>query len=140
MTTNPPPITQQVIDENGLPTLPWTLFFNQNFQGDAGRDWTPAFTNFTGTATFTGRYYQLSQFLVFFTINITPSGNTSSTAGTTYATGFPLRFTNDSFNTVVSGATGGSIGMNVASNNRIFTPGWTNVSVPLTIIGIGEAR
>lgn len=139
MTTNPAPITNPVIDQNGLATLPWTLFFNQNFEGDAGGDWTPTFTSLTGTATVTGRYYRISQYLVFFTINITPSGNTSATAGTTYATGFPLTFTNDGFNTVVSGTGGGAIGMNVQSNNRIYVPAWTNVSVPLTIIGIQEA-
>ena len=77
---------------------------------------------------------------MFFTINITPSGNTSATSGTTYVGNFPLDFTNDGFNTVVSGTSGGAIGMNVESSNRIYVPAWTNVSVPLTIIGIQEAR
>lgn len=139
MTTNPAPITQPVLDNNGLPTLPWTLFFNQSFEGDAGTTWTPSFTSLTGTATSTGRFYRVSQYLVFFTINITPSGNTSATAGTTYASGFPVNFTNDGFNTVVSGTTGGAIGINTASNNRIYVPAWTNVSNPITILGFGEA-
>lgn len=140
MTTSPAPITQSIIDNKGLPTLPWVLFFNQSFQGDSGADWTPSFTGLTGSTTsVTGRYYRISQFLVYFTINITPSGATSATSGTTYAEGFPLNFTNDSMNTVVSGSGGGAIGMNVASNNRIYVPAWTGVSIPLTIIGIGEA-
>lgn len=140
MTVNPAPITNPVIDDNGLPTLPWALFFNQSYQGDSGTDWTPNFTGLSGsTQSVTGRYYRLSQYLVFFTINITPDGNTSSAAGTTYADGFPLNFNNDGFNTVVSGTGGGAIGMNVASNNRIYVPAWTNVSIPLTVLGIGEA-
>lgn len=139
MSVSPAPITQPVIDQQGLPTLPWTLFFNQNYQGDAGNEWNPVFQNLTGNAEVTGRFYRLSQYLVFFVVNITPNGNTSATAGTTYIEGFPLTFSNDGFNTVVSGTTGGAIGMNVKSNNRIYVPSWTNVSVPLTIIGIQEA-
>ena len=139
MTVNPAPITQPVVDESGLPTLPWVLFFNQNFEGDAGADWTPSFTGLTGSADVTGRFYRLSQYLCYFTINITPSGNTSATAGTTYAEGFPLIFNNDGFNTVVSGTGGGSIGMNVQANNRIYVPAWTNISAPLTVVGIVEA-
>lgn len=139
MTTNPAPITQPVLDDNGLPTLPWTLFFNQNFEGDGGTSWSPTLTSLTGTATATGRFYRLSQYLVFFTINITPSGNTSSTSGTTYVGNFPLTFNNDGFNTVVSGTAGGAIGMNVRGNNRIYFPAWTNVSAPLTIFGLQEA-
>lgn len=140
MTVSPAPITQQVLDGNGLPTLPWTLFFNQNYTGDAGTDWTPTFSGLTGTtSSITGRFYRLSQYVVFFTINITPSGNTSATAGTTYATGFPLTFRGDGFNTVVSGTGGGAIGMNVQSNNRIYVPAWTNVSIPLKILGFVEA-
>jgi len=140
MTTNPAPITQPLADNNGLPTLPWTLFFNQTYNGDAGLDWTPTLTSLTGSTTsVTGRYYRLSQYLVFFRITITPNGNTSSTAGTTYASGFPLNFTADGFNTVVSGSGGGTIGMNRASDQRILFPGWSNVSVPLIILGMGEA-
>lgn len=139
MTTSPAPITQSVIDENGLPTLPWTLFFNQNFQGDSGNDWDVNFVSLTGNAEITGRYYRLSQFLVYFTVNITPDGNTSATGGTTYIDSFPLAFTGNGFNTVVSGAAGGAIGINRASDKRIYVPSWTNISVPLTVIGLVEA-
>lgn len=140
MTTNPAPITQPVIDDNGLPTLPWTLFFNQTFEGDGGVEWEPTITGLTGSTTsITGRYYRVSQYLVFFRIIITPSGNTSSTAGTTAIDNFPLNFTFDGFNTVVSGSAGGGIGMNRASDNLVLLPPWTNVSVPLTILGFGEA-
>lgn len=141
MTTSPAPITQSVVDEQGLPTLPWTLFFNQNFEGDSGTEWSPVITSLTGsTSSVTGRYYRLSQYLVFFRITIIPSGNTTSTVNTTYVGNFPLNFNFDGFNTVVSGATGGGIGMNRASDNRIYFPPWTSVSAPLIIFGIGEAR
>lgn len=140
MTVSPAPITQPIIDEKRLPTLPWTLFFNQSFNGDAGEEWTPTIVSLTGSTTsVTGRYFRLSQYLVFFRMTITPSGNTSSTAGTTYVDNFPLSFSADGFNTVVSGTTGGAIGVNRASDNRIYVPAWTNVSVPLTILGVGEA-
>lgn len=140
MAVNPAPITNPVVDQGGLPTLPWTLFFNQNFEGDAGTDWTPTITGLTGSTTsVTGRYYRLSQYLTFFRITITPNGNTSSTAGTTYVGNFPLTFNFDGFNTVVSGSGGGTIGMNRASDNRILLPAWTNVSVPLIILGFVEA-
>lgn len=141
MTTNPAPITNPVIDDNGLPTLPWTLFFNQNYEGDAGTEWEPNFVSLTGnTDNIVGRFYQLSQYITYFRITIIPNGNTSATAGTTYVDNFPLQFTFDSFNTVVSGSGGGAVGMNRASDNRILVPGWTNISVPLIILGIGEAR
>lgn len=140
MTISPAPITQQVLDQNGLPTLPWLLFFNQTFTGDSGTAWNPVFTSLTGSTTsVTGRYYRLSQYLACFVINVVPNGNTSAVAGTTYIGNFPLKFRGNGFNTVVSGTTGGSIGINAQSDNRIYVPVWTNVSVPLTIIGMGEA-
>jgi hypothetical protein len=140
MAVNPAPITNPVIDQSGLPTLPWTLFFNQNFEGDSGTSWSPNFVGLTGTtSSVTGRFYRLSQYLVYFAINITPSGNTSATAGTTYVDNFPLDFKNDGFNTVVSGTGGGAIGMNTESNNRIYVPAWTNISVPLKVLGLVEA-
>lgn len=151
MTVSPAPITQPVLDYkidpqtgrltgNGLPTLPWTLFFNQNFEGDSGTEWSPTFTGLTGsTSSVTGRFYRLSQYLVYFTINITPDGNTSATSGTTYVDNFPLTFNNDGFNTVVSGSAGGAIGMNRRSDNRIYVPAWPNISTPLVVMGLVEA-
>lgn len=140
MTVNPAPITNPVVDQGGLPTLPWTLFFNQSFEGDSGNVWEPNFVGLTGTTSeIIGRYYQISQYLSYFTINITPDGNTSGVAGTTYIDNFPLTFANDGFNTIISGTAGGSIGVNQRSSNRIYSPAWTNVSSPLTIIGMVEA-
>lgn len=140
MTTSPAPITNPLADDNGLPTLPWTLFFNQTFEGDSGTAWSPNFVDLVGSLTnVTGVYYKISQYLSYFSINVTPNGNTSATAGTTYVDNFPLTFNNDGFNTVVSGTGGGTIGMNVRSNNRIYVPGWTNISIPLVIMGLVEA-
>jgi hypothetical protein len=140
MTTSPAPINNQVVDESGLPTLPWTLFFNQAFEGDAGNGWDPNFVSLTGsTSSITGRFYRLSQYIVFFSVNIVPDGLTSAAAGTTYIDNFPLLFSNDGFNTVVSGTGGGAIGSNERSSNRIYVPGWTNISIPLVVLGMVEA-
>ena len=140
MTTNPAPITNPVVDESGRPTLPWVLFFNQTFEGDAGEEWTPNFVGLTGSTTsVTGRFYRLSQYLTYFTINITPSGATTSTAGSTYIDNFPLNITGDGVNAAVSSNIGGTLGMNTSATNRIYTPAWSGVSAPLTVVGIVEA-
>ncbi len=142
MTVQPPPITEAVVDESGLPSLAWTLFFNQNYAGDAGVAWTPEFEGLTkvGDPKVTGRYYRLSQYLCYFHIHVVPETNTSATAGTTYINNFPLDVTRNGFCIAVSGNLGGTPGMVEEVNNRIYVPAWTTVSVPLTIIGICEAR
>lgn len=140
MTVTPAPITQPLVDENALPTLPWALFFNQTFQGDRGNSWNANFVDLTGTtSSASGRFYRISQSLVYFVINVVPDGSTSAVAGTTYIDNFPLTFNNDGFNTIVSGTAGGAIGVNKSSNNRIYVPAWTTVSDPITIIGLVEA-
>lgn len=140
---NPPPNNSEVIDESRMPTLPWAVFFNQLFTGDTGTSWTPVFTNLTtsGTVNFTGNYYKLSQNLVYFSITVTPSGGGSSTAtaGTTYSN-FPLNISRDGACLAVSGLLGGAVGMCEASTDRVYVPAWTSVTVPLTIVGIIEAR
>lgn len=142
MTVSPAPINQQVTDENGLPTLPWTLFFNQSFEGDAGTVWAPNFVSLTetGTATFSARYYRISQYLIYFRIDVNPATDTSAVAGSTYIDNFPLDVTANGFCTVVAGSGGGAIGMVRASDDRIYVPSWTNVTSQVTIIGVCEAR
>jgi len=142
MSVSPAPITQPVLDATGVPTLPWTLFFNQNFSGDAGTNWTPTFVDLTkvGEPTVAGRFYRLSQYLVYFTITVTPATSTTATAGTTYIDNFPLTVNGDGFCTIVSGNLGGAIGQISAENNRIYVPSWNVVTVPLTILGFMEAR
>jgi hypothetical protein len=137
----PPPIINPVIDESGIATLPWILFFGQIFSGDTGTSWTPSFTNLTtvGTPTITGRYYKIGS-LVYFSITITPSTSTSSTAGSTYVNNFPLDVITDGACFAVSGLVGGPVGMVEASTNRIYVPDWSAVTVPLTVIGLVEAR
>lgn len=137
----PPPIINPVIDDGGIATLPWILFFNQIFSGDTGTVWTPTFTNLTevGTATITGRYYKIGS-LVYFSIVVTPSTSTSATAGTTYVNNFPLDVTIDGACFAVSGLVGGNVGMVEASTNRIYVPAWSAVTVPLTVVGLVEAR
>ena len=142
MSTSPAPITESVTDQSGLPTLAWTLFFNQNFEGDAGNEWVPSFQNLgqSGAPEITGRYYQISQHLVYFRITIDPATNTSAVAGSTYCDNFPLLFASDGFNTVITGTAGGGIGVNNSATNRIYVPAWTNVTTPVTVLGICEAR
>lgn len=138
----PPPINQPLADgDTGLPTLPWVLFYNSIFTGDAGTDWIPTFTSLTitGAPTITGRYYQLTRQIAFFRLKIVPATDTTSTAGTTYINNFPLKMSADGINFAVSGLVGSSSGMCDAATNRIYTPAWSAVTVPLTVIGMVEA-
>lgn len=141
MSLFPPPINDVITDQNGLAPLPWVLFFNQTFDGDAGKEWNPSFIGLTivGTPTITGRYYRLSQYLVYFRIDIDPTTSTSATAGSTYVSNFPLTFQANGINTVVSDTAGGGIGINNSVTNRIYVPAWSGVTTLTTIIGIGEA-
>lgn len=151
-TIKEPPIYQPMIDPpdpkdpesfTGIATLAWILFFNQLFIGDTGTSWTPTFTNLTvvGAApTITGVYYKISQSLVYFRAKIVPGTNTSSTAGTTYINNFPLSMIGDGACIAVSGLLGGTPGMCDQASNNIYVPAWTTVTVPLSIVGIVEAR
>jgi hypothetical protein len=141
MTVAAPPTTEQVIDKYGLPTFAWALFFDQTYKGDAGDAWTPTFVDLTtdGTPTFSGRYYRISRYLVAFFVTVTPGTSTTSTAGTTYIDNFPLAFAGDSVCWAASGGLGDGPGHIVAGSNRIYVPAWDAVTVPLTVIGIGEA-
>lgn len=143
MTVSPPPISEVLIEQNGLPKIPWIIFFNDLFEGDAGTTWTPTFTSLgsTGTPTITGRYYRINQKYCLFFVTITPATDTTSTAATTYISNFPLSFAIDSvcFASTGSGAVQ-AIGGIRASDNRIYTPGWSAVTTPLTIVGFGIVR
>lgn len=141
MTVLPPPTRNPLTEGKGELTMPWLLFFNQIFYGDAGNIWTPTFIGLTevGAATITGRYYQISQFLCYFNALITPSTNTSAVAGTTYINNFPLTANSNGFCVSVSNNLGGGLGMVNASNNRIYVPTWTTVTTPINIIGVVEA-
>jgi hypothetical protein len=138
----PPPINEKLSDEQGIASLAWILFFNQLFIGDTGTDWTPTFTGLgtSGTPTITGRYYKISQELCYFRVTITPGTNTTSTAGTTYIDNFPLVISASGIVSVITDDLGAGQGKAVAGNNRIFTPAWTNITVPITITGTIEAR
>lgn len=142
MTIATPPNYAKISDDSGKAALPWILFFQGLSNGDTGEDWTPTFESLTedGTPTIEGHFYKLSKYLVFFRVSITPATSTTSTAGTTYIDNFPLQFSDDGICFAVSGGLGSSSGHIVASTNRIYVPAWTTVTVPLTIIGIGEAQ
>jgi len=141
MTIQPAPIYQELADDQGKPTLPWTLFFNNVRDGDSGAAWAPTFQNLgsTGTPTISGRYYKLSKYLTYFTVTVTPATDTTSTAGTTYIDNFPLNFTGDGVVFAVTGNLGDGPGHIVSSNNRIYVPAWTSVTAPVVCVGIAEA-
>ncbi len=141
MTTNPPPIYDILVEETGKPKLSWISFFDQMYKGDAGTSWTPTFSGMgtSGTPTYAGKYIRISDYLKYFVITVTPATNTSSTSATTYCDNFPLNVSTDGFCIAVGGSVGVGLGIVQASTNRIYTPAWTNVTVPVTIMGIVEA-
>lgn len=139
----PPPSIHPLLE--GQPynaDLKWIIFFNDLYNGDIGTTWTPTFVNLsqTGTATITGRYYQVSQYLTFFNIQIVPATDTSSTAASTYCNNFPLRFSSNSI-CLASTGTGAvqAVGGINSSDNGIYTPTWTSLSSTINVIGFGEA-
>lgn len=143
MAISPPPINEVLAEQNGLPKIPWIVFFNEVFEGDAGTPWEPTLVSLgsTGTPTITGRYFRINQKLAMFFVTIKPATDTTSTAATTYISNFPLGFAIDSvcFAGTGSGAVQ-AIGGIRASDNRIYTPGWSAVTETLTVVGFGIVR
>lgn len=142
----PPPIYQPMVDSGGNVQLQWMIFFNALFQGAVGQAWSPLLNSLTqvgGTPKVAGNYYQIGSQLALFTINVTPptgpSGSTTSVAGTTYASDFPLNFNGNGICFAVSGNLGTAAGMVDASTQKIWVPGWSAVTVPLTVMGLVEA-
>ena len=137
-----PPTYNAVVQDDGIATNPWILFFNAIYTGDTGTSWNPTFTNLTtvGIPTITGRYYKISQSLVLFKIKIIAGTNTSATSASTYCDNFPLTFRGDGICFAVTAGGGSTSGHVDSSNNRIYVPAWTTIATPLTIIGIAEAQ
>jgi|GEM_PF-1885855 len=144
---NEPPTTQVLIDEFGLPTLAWILFFSDLSRGDLGQYWTPRCVGLDdgGQApTITGLYYRLSRRLAYISVRIIPETGTSATAGITYIDNFPLKIIGDGACLAVSGLQGFMPGMIEATTTnhggRIYVPSWQNVAMPITIIGLAEVQ
>ena len=142
MSLDEPPMYAPIVNDDGKATIPWALFFGQTAEGDFGNTWLPNFKNLTvsGTPTITGRYFVISKQMAVFWVKVTPSISTSAAAGTTYIDNFPLTATADGFCIAVSGGQGGVPGMIDASNNRIYTPAWSGVTLPVTVIGFAFAE
>lgn len=136
-----PPIREPLEESEGFLNLPWMDFFDEVSRGDAGKEWTPTFVGLgtTGTPTITGRYYQISSYLVYYNILITPGTDTTSTAGSTYCDNFPLSPYNNGVAFAVTPAVSGGFGIHTSSNNRIYTPNWTTITVPVNVMGLVEA-
>lgn len=134
-----PSQAQPLVDEEGKVTLPWQAALDGIVGGDGGNTWTPTFTGLTvsGTPTFKGVYYQISNTLVYYAITIIPATSTTSVAGTTYCDNFPFTITNAGANITVSGFTA-SAGGTTASDKRIYPAAWSAITTPITIIGIAE--
>lgn len=126
--------------EDPIASLPWILFFNSVFTGDAGTVWIPLFSNLTevGTPTITGIYYQIGK-ICYFRVSIIPATSTTSTAGTTFINNFPLKMSGDGACIAVSGLLGSTPGMCDSASNNIYVPAWNAVTVPLSIVGLVEA-
>ena len=140
MTLSIPPLYDVLIDEDSKANLNWTIFFQNIAEGDSGDVWSPTFINLgtSGSPTYTGRYYQISKYICFFTVTIfTNGGNTTSTAGTTYIDNFPLIMQSDSVCFVGTGSGAvQAIGGIRSADKRIYPPGWSSVTENLTIVGI----
>ncbi len=139
---NPLPTFAPLVEQDGKATREWLIAFEGLFTGDVGTKWTPVATSLTVTGaapTITGNIYQISSVLAVFTIKIIPGTDTSSTAGVTYFSGFPLVMSGDGACLAVSGLLGTNAGMVDSATGRIYPPGWSAVTVPLTIIGLVEA-
>lgn len=137
------PIYDPLVDEGGVATLPWILFFNSLFTGDTGTDWTPIFTNLTvvGAApVITGKVYRFGRSIAYFRVRIMPGTNTSSTAGTTYINNFPLTIAGDGACFALSGLLGSAAGVCDQASGKIYVPSWTTVTVPLSVVGLVEAN
>lgn len=134
-----PPKTEELIDDDKYPTLPWISFFDGVASGDTGTVWTPTFVGLTetGPAIKTGVYYRLNSNLAFFRITITPVTDTSATNGVTYCNNFPLSITSAGVAVSCSSFTAAVAGITTA-DNRIYTGTWAAITSPITIVGLME--
>lgn len=134
---SPPPSYDLIADPvTGKATRSYQEFFDDVYRGDQGQSWTPTFVGLTtvGTPTITGTFYQFGA-LCYFRVIIIPGTSTSSTYGTTYINNFPLTLT---ASTGVYAATGSptiAIGSTDAGTNRIYTPSWSVITIPITLTG-----
>ena len=134
-----PDKTKALIDQQGIPTLPYIMFFDNLARGDSGTDCTPVITNLTsvGTPTITGRVFYIGNF-VYFKVEITPSTSTSCVAGTTYIT-LPITLGSDGACFALAGNSG-AVGMCNATDNKIYPAAWTGVTTKVTVTGFVEAK
>lgn len=143
MSIGAPPTQQPMFnDQSGFPALPWIVFFNGIYNGDAGIAWTPSFLNLQSTGgapKVTGRVYQLSQYLSCFKVDIVPAQSVSGTAGQCVITNYPLNIQGNGICFAVSGLLGEVGGMVDQQSGGIFPPTFSNITVPITIMGFVEA-
>jgi hypothetical protein len=133
------PVYDAMVEEDLKPRVTWVRFFEDLALGQAGELFTPVFTGLTevGTATKAGTYWVINGQFSYFEVLIVPATDTSSVAGTTYFD-FPLDILGQG--AIVACSTPGLAAFGTAeTNNRIYTPTWTNLTVPVTISGLVRA-
>lgn len=145
MTTPPPPTKVPLVqDKSGFPTLQWLVFLNGLFNGDPGNVWTPEIQNLQVTGdlpSVVGRTYQISKYLVYFSVTIIPASGSklNATAGNWLISNLPYEMLNNGICFAVSGELGTVGGMIDGGQGVIFPPSLVNVTVPVTIVGLVEA-
>jgi hypothetical protein len=134
-----PTYDQMVEAESLKPRTSWLRFFEDLSIGQAGELFTPVFTGLTevGAATKAGTYWVINGQFVYFEVVISPATSTSSVAGTTYFD-FPLDIQGQGLIAACSGP-GFSASGTAETNNRIYPPTWTTLTVPVTISGLVRA-
>lgn len=118
--------------------MPWIIYFTGLSVGDQGTQWVPEFQNLitVGTPTFSGVYYKLGSLLTYFTATVTPATSTTATTASTFIDNFPELISADGACFAVSGITGSiEAGIAQGNSNRIFVPGWSAITVPVTVCG-----
>jgi hypothetical protein len=141
-----PPLNVPFLDGLGMVNPDWGVFFQEDYTGDTGNDWTPTYTSLTtaGSVTHTGRIYRVSSSLIYFRAKIVTSGGgtSASSAGTTYISNLPATVTIDGSCQATRVTTNLEIGGGavIASNSRIYPPTWAATTNIIVITGLIEAR
>lgn len=148
MYVTPPPVSTEIINEEGKITVQWASFFSFLVNSlkfvdaaDSGTVFTPSFENLygSGTPTVSGIFYRLTRNFVFFRVVIVPGTNITSKAGDTYIKDLPFTINGDGVCFAVAGGVGTNAGHVDSENQRIYTPEFLAVTTKVTIVGFAEA-
>lgn len=135
-----PPVYTPFLNAKGTVSKEWSIYFQGLSTGDTGQTWTPTFTGLTGSPTITGTYYYLSDYLIYFRVQL--NGTSASNTGTTYINNFPQLINQDSVIYAANSTTniGLGTGLSDATDSRLYTPTWSVTNNLITVTGIIETR